>query len=94
MARKSYFDEFKRDAVALYRDIKGATITVIAAELGVSEATLSAWGKAAGVLIRRRRGVVGAGPATGMEGPGAGVGPSAGRGEGIARHRGSAVYRA
>jgi transposase len=43
MAKKSYPDEFKRDAVALYRDTEGATITTIAAELGVSEATLSAW---------------------------------------------------
>jgi transposase len=55
MARKSYPQEFKRDAVALYRDTDGATITVIAAELGVSEATLSAWCKAAGVPIRHRR---------------------------------------
>jgi transposase len=55
MARKNYPDEFKRDAVALYRDTEGATITVIAAELGVSEATLSAWCKAAGVPIRHRR---------------------------------------
>ncbi|MCV7323036.1 transposase [Mycobacterium intracellulare] len=58
MARKNYPDEFKRDAVALYRDTEGATITVIAAELGVSEATLSAWCKSAGVPIRHRRGVV------------------------------------
>jgi transposase len=36
MARKNYPDEFKRDAVALYRDTEGATITTIAAELGVS----------------------------------------------------------
>ena len=54
MARKNYPDEFKGDAVALYRDTAGATITVIAAELGVSEATLSAWCKAAGVPIRHR----------------------------------------
>jgi transposase len=54
MARKSYPEEFKRDAVALYRDTDGATITMIAAELGVSEATLSAWCKAAGVPIRHR----------------------------------------
>ena len=39
MARKNYPDEFKRDAVALYRDTEGATITAIAGELGVSEAT-------------------------------------------------------
>ena len=38
-------DEFKRDAVALYRDTGSATITVIAAELGVSEATLSVCAK-------------------------------------------------
>jgi transposase len=55
MARKTYPDEFKRDAVALYRDTEGATIAQIAAELGVSEATLSAWCKAAGVPIRHRR---------------------------------------
>ena len=55
MARKNYPDEFKGDAVALYRDTAGATITVIAAELGVSEATLSAWCKAAGVPIRHRK---------------------------------------
>ena len=55
MTRKKHPDEFKRDAVALYRDTEGATITVIAAELGVSEATLSAWCKAAGVAIRHRR---------------------------------------
>ncbi|MBX7435579.1 transposase [Mycobacterium sp. Y57] len=54
MARKNYPDEFKRDAVALYRDTVGATITVIAAELGVGEATLSAWCKATGVPIRHR----------------------------------------
>jgi hypothetical protein len=55
MARKNYPDEFKRDAVALYRDTDGATITAIAAELGVSEATLSAWCKVAGVAIRHRK---------------------------------------
>ena len=54
MARKNYPDEFKRDAVTLYRDTEGATITQIAGELGVSEVTLSAWCKAAGVPIRHR----------------------------------------
>ena len=48
MVRKNYPDEFKRDAVALYRDTEGATITAIADEIGVSGATLSAWCKAAG----------------------------------------------
>jgi len=55
MARKNYSDEFKGDAVALYRDTEGGTITVIAGDLGVSEATLSAWCTAAGVQIRHRR---------------------------------------
>ncbi len=69
MARKNYPDEFKRDAVALYRDTEGATITVIAAELGVSEATLSAWCKAAGVPIRHRRPTPAASTNPGVEAP-------------------------
>ncbi|WP_096867526.1 IS3 family transposase [Mycolicibacter icosiumassiliensis] len=69
MARKNYPDEFKRDAVALYRDTEGATITQIAAELGVSEATLSAWCKSAGVAIRHRRGSVETELAPGAESP-------------------------
>jgi len=64
MARKNYPDEFKGDAVALYRDTEGATITQVAAELGVSEATLAAWCKSAGVPIRHRKraGVTETGP--------------------------------
>ena len=69
MARKNYPDEFKRDAVALYRDTEGATITAIAAELGVSEATLSAWCKAAGVPIRHRKPASVTAPAAGVETP-------------------------
>lgn len=69
MARKNYPDEFKRDAVALCRDTEGATITVIAAELGVSEATLSAWCKAAGVPIRHRRSASPATTTPGAEAP-------------------------
>ena len=69
MARKNYPEEFKRDAVALYRVTEGATITVIAAELGVSEATLSAWCKAAGVPIRHRRPASGAAASPGVETP-------------------------
>ncbi len=67
MARKNYPDEFKRDAVALYQDTEGATITVIAAELGVSEATLSAWCKGAGVPIRHRKPGSAGVPAPGVE---------------------------
>jgi len=69
MARKNYPEEFKRDAVALYRDTEGATITVIAAELGVSEATLSAWCKAAGVAIRHRKPASAAAASLGVETP-------------------------
>ena len=69
MARKNYPDEFKGDAVALYRDTDGATITVIAAELGVSEATLSVWCKAAGVAIRHRKSAGVAQLAPGVETP-------------------------
>ena len=60
MARKNYPDEFKRDAVALYRDTEGATIVAIAGDLGVHEATLTAWCKAAGVPIRHRKPAAGA----------------------------------
>ena len=67
MARKNYPDGFKRDAVALYRDIEGATITVIAAELGVSAATLSAWCRAAGVPIRHRKPAAASAPAPGVQ---------------------------
>lgn len=69
MARKNYPDEFKRDAVALYRDTAGATITQIAAELGISGVTLSAWCKAAGVPIRHRNPTSVGEPAAGAETP-------------------------
>lgn len=69
MTRKNYPDEFKRDAVALYRDTAGATITKIAAELGVSGVTLSAWCKAAGVPIRHRNPSPAGEPAAGVETP-------------------------
>lgn len=67
MARKNYPDEFKRDAVALYRDTEGATITQIADELGISGVTLSAWCKAAGVPIRHRNPTAVGVPAPGVE---------------------------
>lgn len=56
MARKTYSKEFRRDAVELYRVTEGATISKIAGDLGVTEATLSAWIKAAGVAVRGRHG--------------------------------------
>ena len=54
MARKTYSAEFRRDAVELYRVTEGASISGIAADLGVTDATLSAWVKAAGVPVRGR----------------------------------------
>lgn len=69
MARKNYPDEFKRDAVMLYRDTEGATITQIAAELGVHEATLTAWCKGAGVAIRHRRATSVTAASPGVESP-------------------------
>jgi transposase len=54
MARKTYSAEFRRDAVELYRVTEGATIMQIAGDLGITDATLSAWVKAAGVPVRGR----------------------------------------
>ncbi|MCA2328749.1 transposase [Mycobacterium intracellulare] len=54
MARKNYSEEFRRDAVELYRVTEGATVAQIAADLGIAHGSLSAWLRAAGVAIRRR----------------------------------------
>jgi transposase len=54
MARKNYSEEFRRDAVELYRVTEGATVAQIAADLGIAHGSLSAWLRAAGVPIRRR----------------------------------------
>lgn len=56
MARKTYSGEFRRDAVELYGVTDGATISKIAGDLGITDATLSTWIKAAGVTIRGRHG--------------------------------------
>ena len=56
MARKTYSEEFRRDAVELYRSTPGATVVGIAADLGIMDGTLSAWLKAAGVELHRRPG--------------------------------------
>ena len=52
MARKTYSEEFRRDAVELYRSTPGATVVGIAGDLGIMDSTLSAWLKAAGVAVR------------------------------------------
>ena len=56
MARRRYSKEFRRDAVELYRVTEGVTISKIAGDLGITDATLSAWIKAAGVAVRGRHG--------------------------------------
>jgi len=43
MARKSYSDEFRRQAVDLYESTPGATLRGIAADLGIVRGTLSQW---------------------------------------------------
>jgi transposase len=54
MARKNYSEEFRRDAVELYRVTEGATVAQIAGDLGVAHGSLSAWLKASGVEIGKR----------------------------------------
>ena len=56
VARKTYSEEFRRDAVELYRTTPGATVVGIAADLGIMDGTLSAWLTAAGVEVHRRPG--------------------------------------
>jgi transposase len=43
MARKSYTEEFRRQAVDLYRSTPDATLRGIAADLGISRQTLQVW---------------------------------------------------
>jgi transposase len=54
VARKTYSEEFRRDAVELYRSTPTATVVGIAADLGIMDTTLSAWLKAAGVPLHSR----------------------------------------
>jgi transposase len=43
MARKSYTDEFRRQAVDLYESTPDATLKGIAADLGIGRGTLQGW---------------------------------------------------
>ena len=54
VARKTYSEEFRRDAVELYRSTPGATVVGIAGDLGIMDTTLSAWLKTAGVPLHSR----------------------------------------
>src|SRR4029078_3571111 len=53
MARKNYSEEFRRDAVELYRVTEGATVAQIAADLGIADGSLSAWLQAAALPARK-----------------------------------------
>lgn len=67
--RKVYSEEFRRDAVELYRTTEGATVASIAADLGIVDTTLSSWLKAAGVPVRGRYPRLDGGPPQGGEPP-------------------------
>ena len=43
MARKSYTDEFRRQAVDLFESTPGATLKAIAVDLGISRGALKEW---------------------------------------------------
>jgi len=43
MARKTYSEEFRRQAVDLYESTPGATLRGIADDLGIVRGTLSLW---------------------------------------------------
>jgi transposase len=69
VARKTYLEEFRRDAVELYRSTPGATVVGIAADLGIMDTTLSAWLTAAGVPLHSRTSGGRTGPPPGAEPP-------------------------
>jgi transposase len=69
VARKTYSEEFRRDAVELYRSTPGATVVGIAGDLGIMDTTLSAWLKAAGVPLHPRAGGHPGSPPPGAETP-------------------------
>ncbi len=48
MARKTYSEEFRRQAVELYETTPGTTLRGIAKDLGIQDRMLSAWVKALG----------------------------------------------
>jgi transposase len=69
VARKTYSEEFRRDAVELYRSTPGATVVGIAADWGIMDTTLSGWLRAAGVPLHSRTSGGRTGPAPGGETP-------------------------
>jgi transposase len=67
MVNKHYPQQFKADAVALYRSRPGATIALIADDLGVNRETLRSWVRADDQ--RRDAGTRAARPASSGEAP-------------------------
>lgn len=43
MVRKSYTEGFRREAVRLYEESPGATLTAVAGDVGISRGTLALW---------------------------------------------------
>lgn len=54
ITKRNYTEEFRRDAVELYRDTDGATVAGIAADLGISHSSLTTWLKNAGIPMQTR----------------------------------------
>lgn len=54
MPRKTYTEEFKRDAVALYENSPGTSIQTIATDLGINRNTLQNWLKKYGTGARAK----------------------------------------
>ena len=75
MARKTYTDEFRRQAVDLYEQTEGATLSGIAGDLGLARGTLAAWVTAFG---RGPTAAAGSPPAAAR---GSSPGPDSGRAE-------------
>ena len=69
VARKTYSDEFRRDAVELYRSTPTATVVGITGDLGIMDTTLSGWLQAAGVPLHCRASGGRSGPPPSAESP-------------------------
>ncbi len=91
MARKNYTDEFRRQAVELYRSTPGATLRGIAADLGISRHTLNDWVRALDPATASAA-TDGAPTTAGSSRPGRASGP--GRGRGMSPHDELAALRA
>jgi len=80
MARKNYTDEFRRQAVDLYRSTPGATLRGIAADLGISRHTLHEWVRAQTAPASTTGAATAGATAAGVSHPGRTGGPGRRRG--------------